>query len=160
MCHIKLYVMLKPGTLPVFWYVVILPTNSRGPYSLELMKKNFFRATLCKLHNLFTASCSRCKSLISFGSLQEALPNLDQPCMKPWWSFDRWMSALPVSMCLRETPLPVKPFYPVKVFIQWEGGKRTDRQMKWKQKINTLENMQTSHFLRLKFSFLDYNKLN
>lgn len=34
---------LEPGTLPVFWYVdVTLPTNSRGPASLELTRKHFF----------------------------------------------------------------------------------------------------------------------
>lgn len=42
-CRCVTYVMLESGTLPVFWYVfVTLPTNSRGPSSLELTKKHFF----------------------------------------------------------------------------------------------------------------------
>lgn len=62
-------------------------------------------------------------------------------CMDPWWAVDMWTSALPSSVCLRETPQPVKNFFFLffltcpTFFLQWQEGRQ--------EKIDSSSAMQT-----------------
>lgn len=101
-----------------------------GPYSLELTKKHFFP----HYHSLQAAQA--CLGHMCAGGVAKSGT---KPCMKPWWSFDRWMSALPVPHVPEGDSITCQTFLTCQIFSPMGEGKRTDRQSKWKQNINTLK---------------------
>lgn len=87
-CGCVTYVMLEPGTWNLTCVLIRqchFTDQQQGPSLIRADEEALL--PLANSTKLFTASSSRCMSLISSAYLQEALPNLDQTLHEPLMEF-------------------------------------------------------------------------